>query len=142
MHLTAGRTVKLEFTCLPFDSNYEMTTFFQTLQCPVKEKKEKLYILVKKSRKVGALFSYRLKSLNFVSLRLNLEVFKAAQSKLSQILTRSIRTSVERMGLGHACDSKRHNDCKRQGADQPSTRAKWPVPLLCCLLLCGFSNIL
>ena len=34
------------------------------------------------------------------------------------------------MGLGHACDSKRLNDCKRQGADQPSTRAKWPVPLL------------
>ena len=60
MHLTAGRTVKLEFTCRPFDSNYEMTTFFQTLQCPVKgKKKEKLYILVKKSRKVGALFSYR-----------------------------------------------------------------------------------
>ena len=70
------------------------------------------------------------KILNFVSLRLNLEVFKAAQSKLSHILTRSIRTSVERMGLGHACDSKRLNDCKRQGADQPSTRAKWPVPLL------------
>ena len=28
------------------------------------------------------------------------------------------------------CDSKRFNDCKRQGADQPSTRAGWPVPLL------------
>ena len=79
---------------------------------------------------MGALFFYRLKSLNFVSLRLNLEVFKAAQSKLSHILTRPIRTSVERMGLGQACDSKRLNDCKRQGADQPSTRAGWPVPLL------------
>ena len=27
-------------------------------------------------------------------------------------------------------DSKRFNDCKRQGADQSSTRAGWPVPLL------------
>ena len=34
------------------------------------------------------------------------------------------------MGLGQACDSKLLNDCKRQGADQPSTRAGWPVPLL------------
>ena len=49
---------------------------------------------------MGALFSSRLKSLNFVSLRLNLEVFKVALSKLSHILTRPIRTSVERMGLG------------------------------------------
>ena len=78
-----------------------------------KKKKEKIIYLIKKSRKVGALFSSRLKSLNFVSLRLNLEVFKAAQSKLSHILTRPIRTSVERMGLGQACDSKRLNDCKR-----------------------------
>ena len=79
---------------------------------------------------MGALFSSRLKSLNFVSLRLNLEVFKVAQSKLSHILTRPIRTSVERMGLGQKCDSKHLNDCKRQGADQPSTRAGWSVPLL------------
>ena len=27
-------------------------------------------------------------------------------------------------------DSKRFNDCKRQGAYQPSTQAGWPVPLL------------
>ena len=66
---------------------------------------------------MGALFSSRLNFLNFVSLRLNLEVFKAAQLKLSHILTRPISTSVERMGLGQACDSKRLNDCKRQGAD-------------------------
>ena len=79
---------------------------------------------------MGALFSSRLKSLNFVSLRLNLEVFKVAQSKLSHILTRPIRTSVERMGLGQECDSKRLNDCKRQGADQLSTRAGWSVSLL------------
>ena len=37
---------------------------------------------------------------------------------------------MERTGLGQACDSKRLNDCKRQGADQPCTRAGWPVPLL------------
>ena len=79
---------------------------------------------------MGALFSSRLKSLNLVSLRLNSEVFKAEQSKLSHILTRPISTSVERMGLGQACDSKRLNDCKRQGANQPSTRAGRPVPLL------------
>ena len=53
-----------------------------------------------------------------------------AQSKISHILTRPIRTSVERMGLGQECDSKRLNDCKRRGADQPSTRAGWPVPLM------------
>ena len=53
---------------------------------------------------MGALFSSLLKSLNFVSLRLNLEVFKVAQSKLSHILTRPIRTSVERMGLGQECE--------------------------------------
>ena len=53
-----------------------------------------------------------------------------AQSKLSHILTRPIRTSVERMGLDQERDSKRLNDCKRQGADQPSTRAGWSVPLL------------
>ena len=110
-----------------------------------RKKKKSLYILVKKSRKVGALFSSRLKSLNFVSLRLNLEVFKAAQSKLSHILTRPIRTSVERMGLGQECDSKRLDDCKRQGADQPCTRAGWPVPLLFTTVSVenyGFSNIL
>ena len=78
---------------------------------------------------MGALFSSRLKSLNFVSLWLNLEVFKA-QSKLSHILARPIRTSVERMGLGQECYSKRLNNCKRQGADQPSTSAGWSVPLL------------
>ena len=74
-----------------------------------------------------------------------LEVFKAAQSKISHILTRPISTSVERMGLGQACDSKRLNDCKRQGADQPSTRAGWPVPLLFTNVSVenyGFSNIL
>ena len=75
---------------------------------------------------MSALFS----SLNFVSLRLNSEVFKAAQTKLSHILTIPINTSVERMGVGQACDSKRLNDCKRQGADQPSTRAGWHMPLL------------
>ena len=64
---------------------------------------------------MGALFSSRLKSLNFVSLRLNLEVFKVAQSKLSHILTRPIRNSVERMGLGQECDSKRLIDCKTTG---------------------------
>ena len=64
---------------------------------------------------MGALFSSRLKSLNFVSLWLNLEVFKAAQSKLNHILTRPIRTLVERMGLGQACDSKRLNDLKTTG---------------------------
>ena len=53
-----------------------------------------------------------------------------AQSKLSHILTRPIRTSVERMGLGQECDSKRLYDCKRQGADQPSIRAGRSVPLL------------
>ena len=84
---------------------------------------------------------------NKVSIYLsnNLEVFKAAQSKLSHILTRPIRTSVERMGLGQACDSKRLNDCNRQGADQPSTRAGWPVPLLFTTVSVennGFSNIL
>ena len=43
------------------------------------------------------------------------------------------------------CDSKRLNDCKRQGADQPSTRAGWPVPLLFTTVSVenyGFSNIL
>ena len=48
------------------------------------------------------------------------------------------------MGLGQACDSKRLNDCKRQGTDQPSTRAGWPVPLLftnVCVENYGFSNI-
>ena len=79
---------------------------------------------------MGALFSSRSKSLNFVSLRLNSGVFKVAQSTLSHNLTSPISTSVEQMGLGQACDSKRLNDCKRQGADQPSTRARWPVPLL------------
>ena len=91
---------------------------------------------------MGALFSSRLKSLNFVTLRLNVEVFKAAQSKLNHILTRPIRTSGE---LGQACDSKRLIDCKRQGADQPSTRAGWPVPLLYTTVSVenyGFSNIL
>ena len=39
---------------------------------PQKKKKKSLYILVKKSRKVGALFSSRLKSLNFVLLRLRI----------------------------------------------------------------------
>ena len=56
---------------------------------------------------MSALFSPRLKSLNFVSLRLNSEVFKAAQSKLSYILTIPMNTSVERMGVGQACDSMR-----------------------------------
>ena len=94
---------------------------------------------------MGALFSSRLKSLNFVSLMLNSEIFKAAQSKLCHILTRPISTSVERMGLGQADDSKRLNDCKRQGADQPSTHAGWPVPLLFSTVSVenyGFSNIL
>ena len=52
-------------------------------ECNVPKKKEKktsLYKLVKLSRKVGALFSSRIKSFNFVLLRLNSEVFKAAQS--------------------------------------------------------------
>ena len=47
---------------------------------PKNNEKKSLYILVKISRKVGALFSSRIKSFNFVSLRLNSEVFKAAQS--------------------------------------------------------------
>ena len=49
------------------------------------------------------------------------------------------------MGVGQACDSKRLNDCKRQGADQPSKRAGWPVPLLFTTVSVenyGFSNIL
>ena len=94
---------------------------------------------------MDALFSSRLKFLNFVSLRLNPEVFKAAQSKLSHILTRPINTSVERMSVGQACGSKRLNDCKRQGADQPSTRAGWLVPQLFTTVSIenyGFSNIL
>ena len=105
-----------------------------------KKKKKSLFILVKHLVK-----SSRLKSLNFVSLRLNSEVFKAAQSKLSHILTRPIKTSVERMGVGQSCDSKRLNDCKRQGLDQPSTRAGWPVPLLFTTVSVesyGFSNIM
>ena len=73
------------------------------------------------------LFSSRLKSLNFVSLRLNSEVFKAAQSKLSHILTIPINTSVERIGVGQACDSKR---LQTTGRRSPSTRAGWSVPLL------------
>ena len=92
-----------------------------------------------------ALFSSLLKSLTFVSLRSNSEVFKAAQSKLSHILTIPISTSVEQMGLSQACDNKRLNDCKQRGADQPSTRSGWPVPLLFTTLSvenCGFSNIL
>ena len=94
---------------------------------------------------MGALFSSRLKSLNFVSLRLNSEVFKAAQSKLSHVLTRLISTLAEWMGLGQTCDSKRLNDCKRQGLDQSSTRAGWPVPLLFTTVSLEnyrFSNIL
>ena len=87
-----------------------------------RKRKKSLYILVKKSRIVDALFSSRLKSLNFVSLRLNPGVFKAAQSKLSHIMTIPISTSVERMRLGQACDSKRLNDCKRQGANQHTCR--------------------
>ena len=35
-----------------------------------------------------------------------------------------------RMGLGQACDGKRFNDCKRQYADHPSTRAGLPERLL------------
>ena len=31
------------------------------------------------------------------------------------------------MGLGQAYDSKHFNDCIRQGADHPSTRAGWPM---------------
>ena len=88
---------------------------------------------------MGALFSSPLKSLNFVSLRLNSEVFKLAQS------TRPISTLVERMELGQACDSKRLNDCKRQGTDQPSTRAGWSVPMLFTTVsvqFYGFLNIL
>ena len=94
---------------------------------------------------MGAVFSSRLKSLNFISLRLNSEVFKAAQSKLSHSLTKPINTSVEWMGLGQAFDNKRFNDCKQQGADQPSTRAGWPVPLLFTTMSVenyGFSSIL
>ena len=82
---------------------------------------------------MGALFSSRLKSLNFVSLRLNLEVFKAAQSKLSHILTRLIRTSVERMGLGQACDSQRLNDSADRA--QISQAHVQDGLCLCCLLL-------
>ena len=88
---------------------------------------------------MGALFSSPLKSLNFVSLRLNSEVFKLAQS------TRPISTLVERMGLCQACDSKRLNDCNRQGTDQPSTRAGWSVSLFFTTVSVeyyGFSNIL
>ena len=44
---------------------------------PRKRKKEKFIYLSLKSDKVGALFSSLLKSLNLVSLRLNLGVFKA-----------------------------------------------------------------
>ena len=94
---------------------------------------------------MGALFSSRLKSLNFVSLRLHSEIFKTTQSKLSHILTRPISTSVERIGLDQACDSMRLSDCKRQGADQPSTRAGWPVLLLFTTVSVenyGFSHIL
>ena len=65
---------------------------------------------------MSALFSSRLKSLNFVSLRLNPEVFKAAQSKLSHILTIPINTSVERIGVGQACDSKRLRTTERRSA--------------------------
>ena len=49
---------------------------------------------------------------------------------LSHILASPVNTLVERMGLGQACDSKHFIDFKRQGADHPSTRAGWPVPLL------------
>ena len=65
---------------------------------------------------MSALFSSRLKSLNFVSLRLNPEVFKATQSKLSHILTTPINTSVERIGVGQACDSKRLQTTERRSA--------------------------
>ena len=65
---------------------------------------------------MSALFSSRLKSLNFVSLRLNPEVFKAAHSKLSHILTIPINTSVERIGVGQACDSKRFQTTERRSA--------------------------
>ena len=65
---------------------------------------------------MSALFSSRLNSLNFVSLRSNSEVFKAAQSKLSHILTIPINTSVERMGVGQACDSKRLQTTGRRSA--------------------------
>ena len=65
---------------------------------------------------MSALFSSWLKSLNFVSLRLNSEVFKAAQSKLNHILTIPIKTSVERMGVGQACDSKRLQTTERRSA--------------------------
>ena len=65
---------------------------------------------------MSALFSSGLKSLNFVSLRLNSEVFKAAQSKLSHILTIPINTSVERIGIGQACDSKRLQTTGRRSA--------------------------
>ena len=62
------------------------------------------------------MFSSRLKSLNFVSLRLNPEVFKATQSKLSHILTIPINTSVERIGVGQACDSKLLQTTERRSA--------------------------
>ena len=65
---------------------------------------------------MSALFSSRLKSLNFVSLRLNLEGFKAAHSKLSHILTIPINSSVERIGVGQACDSKRLQMTERRSA--------------------------
>ena len=65
---------------------------------------------------MSALFSSRLKSLNFVSLRLNPVVFKAAHSKLSHILTIPINTSVEWIGVGQACDSKRFQTTERRSA--------------------------
>ena len=72
---------------------------------------------------MSALFSSRLKSLNFVSLRLNPEVFKVAQSKLSHILTIPINTSVERMGVGQECDSKRLQTTERRSAKHKCSMA-------------------
>ena len=76
---------------------------------------------------MSALFSSRLKSLNFVSLRLNSEVIKAAQSKISHILTIPINTLVERMGVGQACDSKRLQTAGRRSAKHTCRMACAPV---------------
>ena len=119
-----------------------------------RKKKKSLFILFKKSRKVSALFSSRLKSLNFVSLRLNSEVFKAAQSKLSHILTIPINTSVERIGVGQACDSKRLQTTGRRSAKHTCRMVCASVvyhyecsqtfcrcALLYCLYFCSFSSV-
>ena len=103
---------------------------------------------------MSGLFSSRLKSLNFVSLRLNSEVIKAAQSKLSHILTIPINTSVERMGVGQACDSKRLQTTGRRSAKHTCRMVFASVvyhyecsqtfcrcALLYCLYFCSFSSV-